>query len=58
MEHPPYSSNFAPHDFCLFPKINSAFKGGRFQDIEDIQENMTTALKAVPQQEFQIYFQQ
>jgi hypothetical protein len=30
----------------------------RFQDIEDIQKNVTIALKAFPQQEFQECFQQ
>jgi hypothetical protein len=38
-------------------KMKSALKG-RFQDIEDIQKNVTTAQKAVPQLEFQKCFQQ
>jgi len=43
-----------PNDFWLFPKIKSALNGRRFQDIEDIQKkNVTTAPKAIPQQEFQ-----
>jgi len=45
----------------MFPKVKSALKGRRFQDIEDIQKekkNMMAALKAVPQQEFQKCFQQ
>jgi hypothetical protein len=41
----------------LFPKIRSALKGWRFQDTEDIQKNVTMALKAILQQEFQKYFQ-
>jgi hypothetical protein len=45
MEHPPYSSDFAPNDFWLFPKIKSALKGQRFQDNEDIHRNVTMALK-------------
>jgi hypothetical protein len=36
----------------------SALKGGRFQVFEGIQTNMTTVLKAIPQQEFQKCFQQ
>jgi hypothetical protein len=35
----------------MFPKVKSALKGRRFQDIEDIQKekkNMMTALKAIP----------
>jgi len=52
MENWSYSSDFAPSDFWLFPKIKSALKGRRFQDTEDIQKNVMTILKAVPQQEF------
>jgi hypothetical protein len=43
----------APNDFWLFPKIKSALKGRRVQDSEDKKKkkkNVTTALKAVPQQ--------
>jgi len=49
MEHPPYSTDLAPNDFWLFPKIKSALKGRRFQDTEDIQRNVTTTLKAISQ---------
>jgi hypothetical protein len=52
-EHSSYSPDFSPNDFWLFPKIKSALKGRKFQDIEDIQKNLTMALKAIPQQEFQ-----
>jgi hypothetical protein len=45
IEHPPYFPDLAPNDFRTFRKINSALKGRRFQDNEDFQENMTTALK-------------
>jgi hypothetical protein len=48
-----------PNDFWLFQKIKkSALNGQRFRDIEDIQKDVTTALKAVPQQEFLNCFQQ
>jgi hypothetical protein len=53
MQHPPYSSNCALNDFWLFPKIKYTLKEQRFQDTEDIQKNVTMALKAIPQQEFQ-----
>jgi hypothetical protein len=53
MEHPSCSPDLAPNDFQLFPRIKSALKGQRFQNTEDIQKNVTMALKAVPQQEFQ-----
>jgi hypothetical protein len=45
-------------DLWLFPKIKTALKELRYQDIEDIQKNVVMALKAIPQQEFQKYFQQ
>jgi hypothetical protein len=37
MEHSRYSPNLAPNDFWLFPKIKSAFKIRRHQDIKGIQ---------------------
>jgi hypothetical protein len=43
MEHPPYSLDLALSDFWMFPKIESALKGQRFQDI-DIQKNVMTSL--------------
>jgi hypothetical protein len=56
MEHPPYSPDLAPKDLWLFPKIKCVLKGRRFQDNEDIKKYVTTALKAVPQQELQKCF--
>jgi hypothetical protein len=56
IQHPPYSPDLAPNNFWLFPKIKSALKERIFQDIKDIQNNVTTALKAVPQQELQKIF--
>jgi hypothetical protein len=59
MEHPPYYPDLIPNGFWLFPKIKSALKERRFRDIEDIHpKNVTTALKIIPQQEFQKCFQQ
>jgi hypothetical protein len=58
MEHPSYSPDLAPNDFWLFQKIKSTLMGRKFQDIEDIHKNLTTALKAIPRQEFQKYIPQ
>jgi hypothetical protein len=58
MEQPPYSPRLAVNDFWVFPKIKCALKGRKCQDTEDIQKNVTTALKAVLQQEFQKCFLQ
>jgi hypothetical protein len=35
-EQPPNSSDSAPNNFWLFPKIKSALKGRKFQVTEDI----------------------
>jgi transposase len=56
LEHPPYSSDLAPNDFFLFPKIKEILKGRHFDDIDNIR-NMTTALKAIPQNQFQNCFE-
>jgi transposase len=48
MVHPPCSPDLAPNDFWLFPKIKSALKGRRFQDIEDMKKKVTITLKAIP----------
>jgi hypothetical protein len=56
MEHSSYSPELDPNDFWLFPETKSSLKGQRFQDIVDIKK--ITALKAIPQQEFQKCFQQ
>jgi hypothetical protein len=59
MEHPSCSPDWALDDFCLLPKVKFALKGRRFQDNKDIQYiYMMTALKALPQQEFQKCFEQ
>jgi hypothetical protein len=38
-----------PSDFLLFPKIKEMLKGRHFDDIDDIRNSMTAALKAIPQ---------
>jgi hypothetical protein len=36
----------------LFPKLKTAFKGKRFQDVEGIKENVTAELNSVPLEGF------
>jgi histone-lysine N-methyltransferase SETMAR len=36
MDHPPYSPDLAPADFCLFPKRRSVLKAKRFSDVENV----------------------
>jgi len=50
---PPYSPDFAPADFFLFPKLKSSLKGRRFQTVGDIEETSTRDLRAIPQNTFQ-----
>ena len=42
----PYSSDWVPCDFWLFPKLKSPLKGKRFQTIGENQENMMGQLMA------------
>ena len=54
---PPYSSDMAPAEFYLFPKLKSSIKGRRFQTVEEIEENSIWDLRAIPQNTFQDAFQ-
>jgi transposase len=63
IEHPSYSPDKAPNDLWLFSKIKSALKGQRDIDFRTLKtskkkKNLMTVLKAIPQQNFQKYFQQ
>jgi len=57
LKHPAYSSNLAPIIFFPFPKIKEILKGRYFDDIDDIRNNSTAVLKAIPQNQFQNYFE-
>ena len=57
LEHPAYSLDLAPSDFFLFPKIKEILKGRHFDDIDDVRGNTAAALKAIPQNQFQNYFE-
>jgi len=58
LEHPAYSPDPASSDFFLFQKIKEILKGRRFDDIDEIRSNNTTAaLKAIPQNQFQNCFE-
>jgi len=50
---PPYSSDLAPADFFLFPKLKSSLKGRRFQAVEETEENSIRDFRAIPQNTFQ-----
>ena len=55
LEHPAYSPDLVPSDFFLFPKIKEILKGRHFDDIDDIRNNTTTALKVIPQSSSKIF---
>ena len=45
----------APCDLWLFPKLNSPLKGKRFQTVDEIQENMTGQLMAIPTEDSAVF---
>ena len=56
IEQPPYSTDMAPADFFLIPKLKLPLRGIRFQSIEDIKENSRRELKLIPENAFIKYF--
>ncbi|GBL98944.1 Histone-lysine N-methyltransferase SETMAR [Araneus ventricosus] len=58
LEHPPYSPDLAPADFFLFPRLKGVLQGLRFSDIAQIQQRVTTVLRAIPKEAFADSFQQ
>jgi hypothetical protein len=47
--HPPYSPGLALADYFLFPKVKSNLKGCCFDTISDIQNNVMSELKSIPE---------
>jgi hypothetical protein len=58
ISQPPCSSDLAPCDFWLFPRLKMDLKGYRFASVEEIRQNATTDLRATPEDDFQRCFQQ
>jgi hypothetical protein len=56
VEHPAYVPDLAPVTF-LFPKIKGNIERKEFNDIDDIRNSTTAALKAMPQKQFQSCFE-
>ena len=50
---PPYSSDFAPCDFCLFPKLRDS----RYETIEEMKEAVTKVIDTLTQGDFHGAFQ-
>jgi hypothetical protein len=55
--HPPYSTDLAPCDFFLFPKMKLKLKGSRFDKTEDIQAESQRLLDTLTEKNFQEAFQ-
>ena len=45
---PPYSPDFAPCDFCLFPKL----RGCRYETIEEMKEAVMKVIDTLTQEDF------
>ncbi|KAJ8939658.1 hypothetical protein NQ318_002148 [Aromia moschata] len=58
LEHAPYSSDLAPSDFFLFPKIKSALKGTRFESMKEVKRKSAELLNALTKEDFQHCFDQ
>jgi hypothetical protein len=57
LEHLSYSLDLAPSDLFLLPEIKEILKGRHFNNFDDIESNMTAALKDMPQNQFQNCFE-
>ena len=55
--HPPYSSDLAPYDFCLFPKLKEKLRGCRYETIEEMKEAVTKVIDTLTQEDFHGAFQ-
>ncbi|GFW96928.1 histone-lysine N-methyltransferase SETMAR [Trichonephila clavipes] len=51
IQHPSYSPDLNPSDFYLFSRLKLALKGKRFDDIPDVQRNVTRFLNSLPNED-------
>jgi hypothetical protein len=57
LTHSPYSPEWAPCDFFLFPKIKLKLKERRFDTIEEIKAESQRVLDTLAEKDFQKAFQ-
>jgi len=57
LEHSACSPDLATSNFFLIQKIKEILKGRHFDDIDDIRNNTTADLKAIPQNQLQNCFE-
>ena len=55
--HPPYSPDFAPCDFWLFPKLKEKLRGCRYETIEEMKEAARKVIDTLTQEDFHAAFQ-
>ena len=53
VHHPLYSSDLAPCDFCLFPKL----RGYRYETTEEMKETVTKVIDTHTKEDFHGAFQ-
>ena len=57
IEHPTYSTDLNPPYYFLFPLLKLVLKQKRFDDIPDIQRNVTRLLNIITKEDFLQSFQ-
>ena len=55
--HHPYSPDFAPSDFWLFPKLKEKLRACRYVTIEEMKEAVTKVIDTLTQEDFHEAFQ-
>jgi hypothetical protein len=55
--HPPYSTDLAPCDFALFPKLKMKLKRRHFETVSDIQKESQPVLNSIQENDFHIAFE-
>ena len=48
---PPYSSDLAPCDFCLLPKLKEKLRGCHYETIEEMKEAVMKVIETLTQEE-------
>jgi transposase len=57
LEHPPYSPDLAPCDFCLFPEIKSVLKINHFVSVENVKAKTAGRRNSLTEQDLRNCFE-
>ncbi|GFW37179.1 hypothetical protein TNCV_5020771 [Trichonephila clavipes] len=57
VKHPPFSTDLNPSEFFLSPRLKLTLKRKSFDDISDIQRNLTRLLNSISKEDFLQNFQ-